>query len=687
MYGRNFRAVCGRIVLLASSFWVCRRALFLPLFHALRKSVRCEEVEDPLRSSAENQGFTVDERENSGSMNSAPVEAAEPGMVDCSVSDSKTDGLDEWESPNMFLSFKFPSFEDFASKYSILDDLNLDSRADFSEAEVPGCGGNLVQNVEGSTEAVPAESRVDRETERIDEEDRLSRAELLMELEGSVVFEKIPTNHLQLKFKSLSESEADLLPSDSFTDCMSSGHDFSTTNRLLDWRSSSDGFLSDADLRSSSHARESDVDDDPREELGKLEEVPEKETPHEWENEETKMEVEWEQQDLIEQLRMEIRKVKAKGLPTIDEHSESARVVDDLKPWKIDSKLHEGDRILELHKVYRTYRQKMRKFDILNYQKMHALDFLRAKDPLRSISGQKSSSAASLGTLLAQTLRLCREDKRSGHDPMMSFARELQGDLETVYVGQLCLSWEFLQWQYERALDLWEEDPYGINRYNEVADEFQLLQVMMQRFLEDEPFEGPRVQHYVKTRCFQRSLLQVPVIREDSVKMKNKRRMERKGKGKGEFGVSSDMLVEILEESIRVFWRFIRSDKDSTQKGRNPSHPQLQDLADSEVFAEVQTVLQKKEKKLEEVLKGGNCILRKFQKQHQHEQQQEDGASSSDQVLAFFSQVEMRLVRRVMNMTRLSTDQLVWCSRKLDRITFVHRRIHVEPSSFMLFPC
>lgn len=74
--------------------------------------------------------------------------------------------------------------------------------------------------------------------------------------------------------------------------------------------------------------------------------------------------------------------------------------------------------------------------------------------------------------------------------------------------------------------------------------------------------------------------------------MKKKTRME----GKGDFGVSSDMLVEILEESIRIFWRFVRLDKDANrliQKGRKSGHPELQDPADSEMLAEVQTTLQK----------------------------------------------------------------------------------------------
>ena len=96
---------------------------------------------------------------------------------------------------------------------------------------------------------------------------------------------------------------------------------------------------------------------------------------------------------------------------------------------------------------------------------------------------------------------------------MKEFIRELHSDLEMVYVGQLCLSWELLMWEYEKALELWESDQYRLRRYNEVAGEFQQFQVLLQRFLENEPFQGPRVENYVKNRCAMKNLLQVPVIR------------------------------------------------------------------------------------------------------------------------------------------------------------------------------
>ncbi|KAK7394507.1 hypothetical protein VNO78_15036 [Psophocarpus tetragonolobus] len=382
----------------------------------------------------------------------------------------------------------------------------------------------------------------------------------------------------------------------------------------------------------------------------------------------------WEHQDLIEQLKMELKKVRATGLPTILEDSESPRIMEDLKPWKIDEKLQHGSTTNELPKFYRSYRERMRKFDILNYQKMYAIGVLQSKDPLQSFSTRKNPSPT-FTSILPRGFRLSRR-KHIEVDPMKKFIRELYSDLEMVYVGQLCLSWEFLQWEYEKALKLWESDQYGLLRFNEVAGEFQQFQVLLQRFIENEPFlQGPRVENYARNRCAMRNLLQVPVIREDNAKDKRKLR-KREAE---DDAITSDMLVEILEESIRTIWRFIRADKDASSlavKGLRENQVELQEPSDSQLLVESRTDLQKKEKRLRELLRSGSCILKKFQK---HD---EDGA---DQVLYFFSQVDMKLVWRVLNMSRITTDQLAWCRSKLNKINFVNRRIHVEPS-FLLFP-
>ncbi|XP_058096488.1 uncharacterized protein LOC131242102 [Magnolia sinica] len=379
----------------------------------------------------------------------------------------------------------------------------------------------------------------------------------------------------------------------------------------------------------------------------------------------------WEHQDLIEQLRMELKKVKATGLPTIFEESESPKSIEDLKPWKIEEKFLHEDPVDELQKLHKSYRERMRKLDILNYQKMYAIGFLQLKDPLQSIACRKTSIPA-ITSLLSQNLRT-RWSRKPDDDPSSKFIKDLQSDLETVYVGQACLSWELLHWQYVRSRDLPESDTHGYRQYNQVAGEFQQFQVLLQRFVENEAFQGPRVQHYVKSRCVLRNLLQVPPIKEDCSKEKM---VNRSG---GNDAVTGRMLGEIMEESMRIFWEFIKADRDEAHvilKGLLSSQAEVQDPSDPQLLANIQADLQKKEKKLKDIQRSGNCIVKKFQKPK---------GDCSDDTL-FFSKVDLTLVSRVLRMSRITNDQLLWCDKKLSMITFKSRKLCREPS-FLLFPC
>ncbi|GAB2268230.1 hypothetical protein Dimus_003207 [Dionaea muscipula] len=141
------------------------------------------------------------------------------------------------------------------------------------------------------------------------------------------------------------------------------------------------------------------------------------------------------------------------------------------------------------------------------------------------------------------------------------------------------------------------------------------------------------------------------------------------------------MLVEIIEESIRIFWKFVRADDDACSvvpKYRRGSNLQSHDPAHSQLLQEVQTSLQKKKKKLAELLRSESGIMRKLLKYPEE--------SSNYRVLYFFSRVDLKLVSRVLNMSKLTTDQLIWCSNKINKVQSINGKVHVEPS-FLLFPC
>ncbi|KAJ0988308.1 hypothetical protein J5N97_006664 [Dioscorea zingiberensis] len=380
----------------------------------------------------------------------------------------------------------------------------------------------------------------------------------------------------------------------------------------------------------------------------------------------------WEHQDLIEQLKMELKKARGIGLPTIFEESESPKSVDDLKPWKIDEKFSREDPMDELRKFYKCYRERMRKFDILNYQKMYSIGFLQLKDALQSLGSQRPL-IQTMTSILSQNLRPFRH-RQCTNDSSKKFIKELQSDLETVYVGQTCLSWEFLRWQYEKADQLLHPaNTYRTHQYNHVAEELQQFQVIVQRFLENEAFQGPRLPNYVKNRCVLRNLLQVPLIKEDCMKEK----MEELKKGNN--AITGEMLEEILEETINVLWDFIKSDKDETPvilRGLLRTQVELQDPSDFKIMVDAQAILLKKERKLKDILRTGNCLVKKFKKLREDRSNQD----------IFFSQVDLKLVSRVLKMPRITTDQLIWCHKKLHKITFSERKVQRE-TAFLLFPC
>ncbi|KAF3324243.1 hypothetical protein FCM35_KLT11710 [Carex littledalei] len=388
------------------------------------------------------------------------------------------------------------------------------------------------------------------------------------------------------------------------------------------------------------------------------------------EEEEDELESLWEHQDLIEQLKMEIKKARAVGLPTILEESETPKTtMEELKTWHFDEKFLHEDPMDELNKFYKSYRERMRKFDILNYQKMYAVGFLQLKNPLESMGSQKPL-IPTITSILSQNLSRRR---KSTDDPSERFIKELRCDLEMVYVGQLCLSWEILRWQYEKALEMPESDPYHSHRYNQAAGEFQQFQVLVNRFIENEPFQIPRLPNYVKNRCVLRNLLQVPLIKEDNLREK------REDDQKGNYIITSEELEDIMEESIRVFWEFVKADKNEMPvilKGLVGPQVELQDPSDYDFMMHLHSILQKKEKRLKDLLKTGNCLVKKFKKP-------KEDRSNLD---LFFSQVDIKLVSRVLKMPKLSSEQLQWCHKKLDKISFVDRKIQREPS-FLLFPC
>jgi hypothetical protein len=88
-------------------------------------------------------------------------------------------------------------------------------------------------------------------------------------------------------------------------------------------------------------------------------------------------------------------------------------------------------------------------------------------------------------------------------------------ELEAAYVAQICLTWEALNWNYknfqQKRASRRDVDP-GCPAH--VAQEFQQFQVLLQRYIENEPYEqGRRPEIYARMRLLAPKLLLVPEYR------------------------------------------------------------------------------------------------------------------------------------------------------------------------------
>ena len=77
--------------------------------------------------------------------------------------------------------------------------------------------------------------------------------------------------------------------------------------------------------------------------------------------------------------------------------------------------------------------------------------------------------------------------------------------------------------------------------------------------------------------------------------------MEGRNKGRkreiDEYAITSEMLVEMVEESIGIFWQFVRSDKDcstvSSSGHKTKKVPELHSPEDLKLLQELRKILQK----------------------------------------------------------------------------------------------
>lgn len=132
------------------------------------------------------------------------------------------------------------------------------------------------------------------------------------------------------------------------------------------------------------------------------------------------------------------------------------------------------------------------------------MSYLCTTESLRSVKFQPRS----ISERIVHKLSSKPKNQRMGR-------RDPYQELESAYVAQICLAWEALNWNYENFQQKNSgNEKEGSGCPDNIAQEFQQFQVLLQRFIENEPYEfGRRPEVYARRRILSPKLLQVPEFR------------------------------------------------------------------------------------------------------------------------------------------------------------------------------
>ncbi|KAD4585326.1 hypothetical protein E3N88_22927 [Mikania micrantha] len=298
---------------------------------------------------------------------------------------------------------------------------------------------------------------------------------------------------------------------------------------------------------------------------------------------------------------------------------------------------------------YDKYCERMLFFDRLTTQLLKQIG--SSTPPPRSVSNKFASPLRCLSLKKVQH----PQDDNAENDPYL--------DLETSYVSQLCLTWEALHSRYTQLTACQAENS---KCYNLSAQQFQQFQVLLQRFIENEPFErGLRPEIYAHARNLFPKLLQVPNIL-----------------GQEMTEDESDMLmhvtdlIRIIESSILTFQMFIKMDNKKKSNGvLNLFGGQGQSQM-ATPLQQVQSSLEKRKVKLKELWrrrKGGK---------------KSEWPATQEEVELLLGLIDVKVINRVLRMVKISNEHLFWCEEKMKKIDLSTptEKLQRDPSP-ILFPC
>ncbi|KAL9666270.1 hypothetical protein QQ045_000596 [Rhodiola kirilowii] len=307
-----------------------------------------------------------------------------------------------------------------------------------------------------------------------------------------------------------------------------------------------------------------------------------------------------------------------------------------------DTESDDSDVNSSIDPFYIEYTEKMRWFDMLNHDRNSAMDSVK-----KSINTGDSCEASVSFMPWQNTSR-------------KDLLRSLEYEFEKIYVGQLCLSWEALHHQYRMVEDhLANSSTHHGFFYTNVAGEFQKFHVLLNRFMEDEWGGGKRYLNYVQRRFLDKSFLQVPQVSGFYEEAKHGTMGEAMNDGR--------QVLKAIQECVKTYCEFVKTDKKRCWwklKSKLWTLLPVEGPRDCDLLVKVIRMLQLKEFFLKDLKGKKRCWCNK-RVTTIHVGDFDAGKEM------LFSIINLKLVRRVLDLYIVTTPQLNWCKDKLDNITFM----------------
>ncbi|KAK4409864.1 hypothetical protein Sango_0059400 [Sesamum angolense] len=178
----------------------------------------------------------------------------------------------------------------------------------------------------------------------------------------------------------------------------------------------------------------------------------------------------------------------------LDQDSDVVSPSQDSADLSVQQQLMISRSVIEHHTdpLHKKYTERLRFFNVLYQERLHGLNAIlneQNNDPQRDLPMQYISWS---GMARKRVLR------------------SLESDFELINVAQSCLTWDALHHQHQKVEALTLFSDKNILFHHSISGQFQELQILLERFVEEQQSERQRYSNYTHQRLHFQSLLQVP---------------------------------------------------------------------------------------------------------------------------------------------------------------------------------